>query len=908
MVPVIPQKRRDGKSSFGDLVSYVVVRDEDKADARFQVIRAKELTGEATKNNQFVRLTDYVTKEQQGDVTQLIRGFADGSEQVNFHGVTCFHNCQSVATAADEMQQVADKGKGKRATNDPVFHYILSWPEHECPNPEQIQDCVHHSLMRLGLSGHQYLAAVHTDTDNLHVHIAVNRVHPETLRFNRLSYSKEKLHKACRELEIKHGFMPVNGCFVQAENKQIVRRSAWEKQQLSAWCRPHKQTLGEYVADTALAGLAAAPVNSWDALHLRMAREGLYLAEKDGELMVQDGWVRERSGVPLAGFGTAWKMDTLAQQMGPYQSVPKDIFKRAGEVKQYNPETLVKPQTPFRVREKYPFVDYVREHIRADFEKLDGHIQQHTARDVHALFARQGLILQQRGQDFVVLDAYDKTRTPVRAESIHPSLNAHFLKRLNGGWSAVPQDIFKQVPPQWQYQPQGMVKENLTENERDLLFFGRGPNGAVRRELFSDKESLHGYAVAKCRQDIDRLIRDGEFTWQKCHEVFAQSGLLLVPQYKGLVVKDAYNKDATPVRASAVHPDLALSRAEPQAGPFEPVPMDIFTRFPPRSQYQPDVSARDKQVRMEQRMARAEARAELRERYDVFRAQWQRPELNARERYAHIALEARVKKLQVRETEKDPITRLLKYHIIELHRTQAQIHLKEALKAERQQLATEGKLHPPGWRQWVEQEALKGDKAALSALRGMAYREKRGKREPVTTEQVAVIKFDAGSAPTNISQPGLKNEILKDGSVVYRREDNNQLVSRDTGERFILARDRDSGLVLNNAKANAKAIFRRDSERFEPDGEDKKVNGGLAILTAMHNRRWPERRRHITRADVEDLSLKAEKIQNERSITLKAQQASVAQQEQEKRRREAANRNDDLEDETYRPSGPTLSR
>ena len=32
MIPVIPPKRQDGKSSFGDLVAYVSVRDEPRDD------------------------------------------------------------------------------------------------------------------------------------------------------------------------------------------------------------------------------------------------------------------------------------------------------------------------------------------------------------------------------------------------------------------------------------------------------------------------------------------------------------------------------------------------------------------------------------------------------------------------------------------------------------------------------------------------------------------------------------------------------------------------------------------------------------------------------------------------------------------------------------------------------------
>lgn len=123
------------------------------------------------------------------------------------------------------MEFTARQAKHARSSSDPVFDYLLSWQPHESPRPELVYDSVSHTLSRLGLSGHQFVSAVHTDTDNLHVHVAVNRVHPETGYLNWLSFSQEKLHKACRELELKHGFSLDNGFYVIAPDKRIVRRT-----------------------------------------------------------------------------------------------------------------------------------------------------------------------------------------------------------------------------------------------------------------------------------------------------------------------------------------------------------------------------------------------------------------------------------------------------------------------------------------------------------------------------------------------------------------------------------------------------------------------------------------------------------------------------------------------------------
>ncbi len=51
---------------------------------------------------------------------------------------------------------------------------------------------------------------------------------------------------------------------------------------------------------------------------------------------------------------------------------------------------------------------------------------------------------------------------------------------------------------------------------------------------------------------------------------------MLQKQHHGLVVVDAFNHEQTPVKASSIHPDLTLGRAEPQAGPFVSAPADLF--------------------------------------------------------------------------------------------------------------------------------------------------------------------------------------------------------------------------------------------------------------------------------------------------------------------------------------------
>ena len=89
----------------------------------------------------------------------------------------------------------------------PVTHWSLSWQENEQPSHEQIEDAVSVFLERMGLEGHQVIYALHGNTANLHLHIAVNRTNPDTLKVIQphKGFDIEEAHRIVALLEHKQG-------------------------------------------------------------------------------------------------------------------------------------------------------------------------------------------------------------------------------------------------------------------------------------------------------------------------------------------------------------------------------------------------------------------------------------------------------------------------------------------------------------------------------------------------------------------------------------------------------------------------------------------------------------------------------------------------------------------------------
>ena len=78
--------------------------------------------------------------------------------------------------AAREMQAVAAL---KERCKKPVFHLTLSWHPGDHPTQSAMELACQRVLKRLGLQEHQAYLVAHNDKPHAHVHLMVNRVHPD---------------------------------------------------------------------------------------------------------------------------------------------------------------------------------------------------------------------------------------------------------------------------------------------------------------------------------------------------------------------------------------------------------------------------------------------------------------------------------------------------------------------------------------------------------------------------------------------------------------------------------------------------------------------------------------------------------------------------------------------------------
>jgi len=107
-----------------------------------------------------------------------------------------------------QVQEMIDLAELAKRSPQPVQHWILSWREGEQPSAAQADEAVGMFLGEMGLTDHQAIYALHQDTNNWHLHLAINRVHPETEKLATVNngFDHEVAHRAIARVEHAQGW------------------------------------------------------------------------------------------------------------------------------------------------------------------------------------------------------------------------------------------------------------------------------------------------------------------------------------------------------------------------------------------------------------------------------------------------------------------------------------------------------------------------------------------------------------------------------------------------------------------------------------------------------------------------------------------------------------------------------
>ncbi len=211
------------------------------------------------------------TRSLQGLINYMLDTEHNG-EKLDYSHIS---NCYSIDTDMAVVEMDLIQRQNTRTKLDKTLHLVVSFPEGEIPTREQLDDIEQTLSESIGMGHHQRLSVAHSNTENYHLHMAINRIDPETHKMvNPYNYHKS-LMVAATELELKHGLEITERQPRSLEALTMDYHSG--EQSLHSWCQEHiKDSLEETLKHA----------SSWQDVHCVFDKVGLSLKKSGRGLVV----------------------------------------------------------------------------------------------------------------------------------------------------------------------------------------------------------------------------------------------------------------------------------------------------------------------------------------------------------------------------------------------------------------------------------------------------------------------------------------------------------------------------------------------------------------------------------------------------------------------------------------------
>jgi hypothetical protein len=336
---------------------------------------AKRIIRTAGKSN-FARLGKYILDNALTDALDFtertVEYILDQKGDQNRVGGVRITNCHGETPALAIKEIMATQAMNTRAKGDRTYHLVVSFAAGEKPSQEQLADIEETLCAAIGLGAHQRLSAVHCDTDHLHIHVAINKIHPESFRLVEPYFDQRKLMAACEALEQKHGLIRTRHGVSLSHDRTA----------------PHeeRERFRDEVRDLIEDGLESqiAQAAGWAALHafffeaglqVRLRGAGLVIGRKSGGLSVKASAVHPALSLSaltarLGPFVPAAQLRPLPSSSAAYNeaiaTTRASYKKRADAIRQSKTLSAVGKRAAYRDLNKLRLATYAR--LKVDHE------------------------------------------------------------------------------------------------------------------------------------------------------------------------------------------------------------------------------------------------------------------------------------------------------------------------------------------------------------------------------------------------------------------------------------------------------------------------------------------------------------------------------------------------------------
>ncbi|SEF91385.1 TraI/MobA(P) family conjugative relaxase [Nitrosomonas ureae] len=272
---------------------------------------AKIIPIKSVRKSNFSALIQYLTDPQ------------DKSERVSQIKVSnCYSDDQTAALI--EIQNTQEINK--RAKSDKTCHLVLSFLEGERLPHADLNAIEERFCDVLGFASHQRISVVHDDTNNLHMHIAINKIHPKNLTIHNPYYDYKKVAKLCEQIEQEYGLTKVN-------HETVSDKASRVTQEIET--RTGVESLLSWIKREALTEIKQ--TDNWQDLHEVLKTHGLEIKERgNGFVLVANNGV----AVKASSVDRSLSKGNLTQRLGAFKQSKHTEQSSHSYTKQYQPKPL----------------------------------------------------------------------------------------------------------------------------------------------------------------------------------------------------------------------------------------------------------------------------------------------------------------------------------------------------------------------------------------------------------------------------------------------------------------------------------------------------------------------------------------------------------------------------------------
>lgn len=279
----------------------------------------KKINKRAGITDNFGSLVDYLTDTQ------------NKSNRVSEIRIT---NCNTNNLDFAKLDVLATQQMNKRSKKDKTYHLLISFDEKDRPLSKRELQAIEDKVCKdLGFEKHQRISVFHNDTNNPHIHIAINKVDPKKYTVKDPYRDHLTMAKTASDIEAKYNLTSTNHSKKYTVSE--VQANDFEKQQGIESFKTYMQRLVPDIKNK----------NSWSELHSFLAINGIQIKKRANGLV----FISNNTRIKASTINRDFSLSKLEKRLGKFEEsndIVKENWKK--ESKGYQADVPVQDNDKFQ--------------------------------------------------------------------------------------------------------------------------------------------------------------------------------------------------------------------------------------------------------------------------------------------------------------------------------------------------------------------------------------------------------------------------------------------------------------------------------------------------------------------------------------------------------------------------------